>query len=306
MNIILHAESEIWNRKNKLLRYDFMPLIEIPQWRSLHHMIRLELQQLAFADFSWHGRNSHFFNRMFLVRSGEGEVWNHSASEHFILRPGTGLFMPGGLDLEFEFRTGLQFFSCHFTLSVLPGVDLFEQEKQCREFSLEIPEVDRIIEMISGEPEWRGVCRVESFLWENLGRLPLRCVSRPAELARLAGRYGKLLEFIRENLSARLGIDELAGVAGLSRGRLSRNFSRDFAIPLKSFLQKELAAQASRYLLGSTCSVREISERLQFSSEYYFSNFFRRCTGFSPRGFRQANPDLRQTVFFPSSQRETL
>ena len=36
-------------------------------------------------------------------------------------------------------------------------------------------------------------------------------------------------------------------------------------MPLKLFLQKELAAQASRYLLGCPLSVREIAERLNIS-----------------------------------------
>ncbi|UKI33864.1 MAG: hypothetical protein L6W00_10860 [Lentisphaeria bacterium] len=49
-----------------------MPLTEDPQWRTVHNMIRLELHQLAFADFSWQGRNTHFFNRLFLVLAGEG------------------------------------------------------------------------------------------------------------------------------------------------------------------------------------------------------------------------------------------
>ena len=123
-----------------------------------------------------------------------------------------------------------------------------------------------------------------------IGHLPLPAGTRLAELAGLAGRYGGLLGYIREHLSARLTIDRLAEVAGLSRGRLSRNFSRDFSMPLKSFLQKELAAQASRYLLGSPLSVREIAERLEFSSEYYFSSFFRRCTGTTPTAFRRSNP----------------
>ena len=43
----------------------------------MHNMVRLELHQLAFADFAWQGRNTHYFNRLFLVRAGEGEVRNH-------------------------------------------------------------------------------------------------------------------------------------------------------------------------------------------------------------------------------------
>ena len=274
-----------------------MPLTENFQWRAIHNMIRLELHQLAYADFAWRGRNVHFFNRIFLVRSGEGEVRNYTSSECFRLRPGVGLFMPEALDLRFDFQPGLQFLSCHFNLSVLPGVDLFEKEKHCREFPLETEEINRIVGNISGAPEWRKICETEAFLWNIIARLPLPSGSRPAELTSLSVRYGKLLTFIRENLSARLDIDRLAEVAGLSRGRLSRNFSRDFSMPLKSFLQKELAAQAARYLLGSTLPVREIAERLQFSSEYYFSNFFRRCTGNSPTSFRRANPAAQGTFF---------
>ncbi len=273
-----------------------MPLTEIAQWRSIHNMIRLELHQIAFADFAWQGRNTYFFNRLFLVRAGDGEVRNHSGSGRFRLRPGFGCFMPEGLDLGFEFRQGLQFLCFHFNLSLLPGVDLFGRETLCREFPVDVAEISRIIEHISGVPEWRKICETEAFLWKIIGRLPLPSGARLAEFTSLAGRYGRLLGFIRENLSARLDIDCLAEAAGLSRGRLSRNFSRDFSMPLKSFLQKELVAQASRYLLGSTLSVREISERLHFSSEYYFSNFFRRCTGTSPTCFRRENPGA-QTLF---------
>ena len=273
-----------------------MPLTEIPQWRAIHNMIRLELHQLAWADFTWRGRNTHFFNRLFLVREGEGEVRNHSIPESFSMRSGFGLFMPEGLDLGFEFRPGLRFLSCHFNITLLPGVDLFAQEKHCREFPVNLDELNQIAANISVQPEWGKICETEACLWKIIGRLPLPQGLHPAELTGLAGRYGRLLSFIRENLSARLEIGQLAEIAGLSRGRLSRNFSRDFSMPLKSFLQKELAAQAARYLLGSTLSVREISERLQFSSEYYFSNFFRRCTGTSPKHFRQANPGTQNVL----------
>ena len=45
----------------------------------------------------------------------------------------------------------------------------------------------------------------------------------------------------------------------------------------------------SRYLLCSPLSIREIAEHFRFSSEYYFSNFFKRHTGTTPSAFRKAN-----------------
>ena len=143
--------------------------------------------------------------------------------------------------------------------------------------------------MTLAPPDWFGICDFEMFLWRVIRALPLPPGDTLAELANLSGRYGGLLRYIQENLSAQMGVEELAEVAGQSRGTLSRNFSHDLSIPLKSFLQKELIAQTSRYLLCSPLSIREIAEHFRFSSEYYFSNFFKRHTGTTPSAFRKAN-----------------
>lgn len=266
-----------------------MPLSENPQWRAIHNMIRLHIHQIASADFAWCGRNTYSFNRCFLVHAGEGAVRNHTANETFRLRRGVALFMPESTDLSFEFRDGLKFLSCHFNLHILPGVDVFQQETHCREFPVDPEQTAELERLITAAPDWHAVCRFECFLWKQMRAFPLPAGDRLSELASLTGRYGGLLRYIQDHLSAQLDLDELAEVAGQSRGTLSRNFSRDLSIPLKSFLQKELISLAIRYLLCTPLSVREIAERLRFSSEYYFSNFFKRHTGTTPSAFRREN-----------------
>ena len=48
----------------------------------------------------------------------------------------------------------------------------------------------------------------------------------------------------------------------------------------------ELVAISERYLLHSELPVREIASELKFSSEFYFSTFFKRLKGVSPTQFR--------------------
>ena len=81
-------------------------------------------------------------------------------------------------------------------------------------------------------------------------------------------------------------------MAGMGSDTLSRRFSRDFGIPLKTFLMKELISVAERHLLGGDLSIREIAEKLEFSSEYYFSSFFKRMKGISPTIFRSMRGKL--------------
>ena len=47
---------------------------------------------------------------------------------------------------------------------------------------------------------------------------------------------------------------------------------------------------AKRLLLYSKLSVKEIAAQLSFSDQYYFSNYFKRKTGTSPRSFRNQFP----------------
>ncbi len=266
-----------------------MPVLENSRWRNVLNMIQLDLHQISSADFVWSGRNTFAFNRCFFVREGTGTVRNHSTGELHDLRRGAALFMPESTDLSFEFRDGLKFLCCHFNLHILPGVDVFQRERHCREFAADPVEIERMERAVLAAPDWSAICDFETFLWRTIRALPLPPGDTLSELANLSGRYGMLLRYIQANLSAQMGVEELAEVAGQSRGTLSRNFSHDLSIPLKSFLQKELIAQTSRYLLCSPLSIREIAEHFRFSSEYYFSNFFKRHTGTTPSAFRKAN-----------------
>ena len=55
---------------------------------------------------------------------------------------------------------------------------------------------------------------------------------------------------------------------------------------------KELISVAERHLLGGDLSIREIAQTLEFSSEYYFSSFFKRMKGISPTIFRSMRGKL--------------
>ena len=240
-----------------------MGLTKFETWRSCHNLLKMNLLELSLADFVWSGRNTYTFNRCFLVLSGNGLIINHTGGEKFNMRTGYGYFLPEYLDLEFDFPPGLRFLCWHFKLEMLPGIDAFRGQTKCCEFEL--------------------------FLWDHLRRFNFPEDNDPVPQEFLRERKGKLLAFVRNRPTARLGIDELAEISGMSRDTLSRRFSRDFGIPLKTFLIRELVASAERHLLAGKLSIKEISDRLEFSSEFYFSRFFKRNKGFSPSEFRKIN-----------------
>lgn len=80
---------------------------------------------------------------------------------------------------------------------------------------------------------------------------------------------------------------ELAAVAAVSYSRLRTLFKASQQETLHDFLQRTRLDEARQLLCDHRLSVKDIAARLNFSSEFYFSHFFRCATGMSPTRFRR-------------------
>ena len=86
----------------------------------------------------------------------------------------------------------------------------------------------------------------------------------------------------------RVRIRELAERSGYSRDYLNRVVKARFGIPLKTYIDNELAERARRYLDYSERNISEVAEQLGFPDIYSFSRFFSRMNGgLSPTAFRK-------------------
>ena len=112
-------------------------------------------------------------------------------------------------------------------------------------------------------------------------------------------KYARLIDYIRNEASAQTTVEELAKVQHCSYDKLSRIFRSDFNMTLKEMLDAELSAQAKMLLTSTDFSIKEIARRLEFSTEYNFSRFFKRLNRCSPRVYRQR----RLASLFPIRQK---
>ena len=81
-------------------------------------------------------------------------------------------------------------------------------------------------------------------------------------------------------------VKELAHIAGVSYSGLRTLFCAVLGENLHSFIQRRRLEQAQMLLLDPGLSIKQVAEQMNFSSEFYFSNFFKRLKGVSPRDYR--------------------
>lgn len=255
----------------------------------LNNSFALELFECSDVMFECASFNTHSFNRLYgCLETEKNASWirNRKTGETFFLRPGCCYLIGSQIELEFSFRPQTHFIAFHFSLNMFHYQEVLVNRNIFRELPGREQLIRRLHELLYIQTlSLKELCEFQSLflgiLTEPLAGIRIRHHQKNDI------KYRKLLAYLSREADAHTSLEELALLAGCSRDLLSRNFSRDFGVPLKRYMQKMLAAKAEKLLRNPSLKIREIAFRLGFSDEYYFSRFFRKETGNSPSAFRQ-------------------
>jgi len=108
-----------------------------------------------------------------------------------------------------------------------------------------------------------------------------------SEITKIPADIKKALNFLEDNFSEQLNIDDISEHAGLSKSHLSRKFKSFIGLSPLSYLNK-YRIEKSIYLLQHTSkSIKEIATEVGILDPNYFCKVFRKITGISPNSSRK-------------------
>lgn len=96
-----------------------------------------------------------------------------------------------------------------------------------------------------------------------------------------------ILKHIHENLGRKIGVNELAEIAGISSRQLHRRFVELFGMNVQEFLAKTRIKSATDALISSDDSVGEIAIRFGFCDQSAFTQQFKKHLGETPLKYRK-------------------
>ena len=248
--------------------------------------LRVLEQQFIKLDTRWNypGTTSPF-NRLYIVTAGTGTVRFRDAT--LTLAKNRAYLLPLHTTFDLKCPRFLEKYYAHFRLE-LYGRDIFENTGTWREAVLPPALVQRVV-ALSGSDKVDDCLKLRSIILEILGRWANVPALEMVAARRLAEQYGPLFRFIDNQCRAGLTMQQLAGSLGQTPNTLSKRFRRDMGVSVKRFYAQRLVRRAQEELVLTNKRINEIAAGLQFSDEFYFSNFFRKMTGLSPRAYRQQN-----------------
>ena len=96
----------------------------------------------------------------------------------------------------------------------------------------------------------------------------------------------RMKEHLDTHLNENVSADALAALIYKSRSQAIRIFKKEFGTTPYDYLLNNRILQAKTLLRNTNLLVKEIAYRIGFTDEHYFSDFFKRKCGVTPREYR--------------------
>jgi AraC-like DNA-binding protein len=265
-------------------------------FEDFNNLLRLEIDHAAMGPI-WATRWANRIpgSRIFFVHrvgtgSGDGgsvRILGPTPSAPVPLRGGRIYYLPGHQEIEGVFHEGLFICGFHFRLEAFPGCDVFAGAERIRELGGQERAVAEVASFAGRELGLPDIARLRGLVLAGAALFIERSVEDLRRLTELRGRYRPVFDALDAGLSARDSVKDLARAMGMRRERLSREFARDFGMPLKAYLLRHLVGRACERLAASDASVAEIAREFGFASCSYFCRFLRRHAGRTPSRYRR-------------------
>lgn len=106
-----------------------------------------------------------------------------------------------------------------------------------------------------------------------------------------AGREDERLtlarQYVQDNVQQNISAGDVAYYCHLSTRQLTRIFLEEEGISLSRYIHNEKMKALQQEVLTSGLTLREISEKYSYSSEYYFNKAFKKSCGMTPGAYRR-------------------
>jgi AraC-like DNA-binding protein len=257
----------------------------------MHAQLHLRLVHAAVGTYPYHAEKASLpENRLLLITADSGRddsfIRDLATGARLPMRRGHGYFIPCGHEIDQHLTGDLHFVSFKFNLDLFYGFDVMAKFPECR--VIDSPAlVAEAQQLIRRQDAPAALCRINELIYRLCAKwLTEKPVVLQQEL-RYYAEYAALLDFVEKQGDAQLTVGMLAEMSHMRQDVFSRKFTRELGLSPKAFISRALARKASLLLGGPGMTVKEAADRLNFSSEYYFSRFFKHHTGLSPLEFQR-------------------
>lgn len=103
----------------------------------------------------------------------------------------------------------------------------------------------------------------------------------------------EIIKYVNDNFLEKITIDELAFLFKTNRATLCKEFKRATGKTLVEFINDKKFERAKRKIVSTPDTFTKIAEDLNFESIHYFTRFFKKMSGETPKSYRKNHTESK-------------
>jgi len=230
----------------------------------------------------WRAENlSSPFTRIYMVTDGVGYLSYGKTSIE--MTAGNAYIIPAGLAVSYYCEKKILKTYFHVSILLQNGYDLLDGIDKCFVFR----EENMILQITKrlNSNEIKDIIYIKTALYS----LICRCIEGNVNYT--VDSYSKLtskaIKYIEANLSSTLVTKDVADALCVSSEQLRKIFCKDTGISIGKYINNRLMSKAELEIRLGKLSIKEISDKLGFCDQFYFSRYFSKKYGVSPMKYRK-------------------
>lgn len=234
------------------------------------------------------------FSRLYYVLDGSGMLV--SDGESMELEKGYVYLAPCGIKCGFYGTPSVTKVFFHINLSINEdGRDIFESFKHFVRLPRSATTLENVKKWYLGSDEY-GHLMLKGELMRTICELLKISEEKYGQNKTYSDNVSRAISYICASLRASLTVNEVAEAALCSKSTLSAQFKSEVGQSVAKYIDELLMSEATARLLYSERSIGEISERLGFCDQFYFSRWFTRLASVSPKEYRKTGGGIESKL----------
>lgn len=251
--------------------------------------LEIEISRSGYArlDKDWKRANVvDPFSRLYYIKKGKGHL--SCNGKDITLEEGMCYLVPAGTEFNYwcEEKEELEKVYFHISLISIEHYDLFTQVHGI--FSVPLAEVgaEEIFSCYGKDRYW-NMMQIKTILYRTLTCFFEKCGMKRTAVRTYSDTVRRAMRYIQRNLSIRLKTEEIAKNLFISESTLRKVFKVETGMTLGNYIDELIFLKAKRLLVKKGMSLKDISTKLGFCDQFYFSRRFKEKYGITPSQYRR-------------------
>lgn len=240
-------------------------------------------------DPRWNSENgSSAFSRLYLVYEGKGYL--RTETETIWMKPGYAYLIPSRLKHSYG-CTSLHKVFFKFKLSIPPEAeDILSPVGKILQLPYDSADL-KDFQAYYNSTLCAETALVHSLIYKYVFRMLSQNNIAPISLRRHSDLVKKAIVYINSNASASMTVRSISDHLLVSESKLRSSFQSETGISIGHYIDNAVLTKAKQLLESPSLSIAQISARLGFYDQFYFTRRFKKHFNITPSAYRKSKQD---------------